>query len=105
MVAPWAEATKKGCPPTARNARTGLFTPPGKHRCASSNNSRFVGPIPFSRKGTRTFEYSNVPKELSVAVVRTSEPSNALAPGGASAPFGEEAGRVLCEVGQGQGGA
>src|SRR5687767_11002054 len=29
---------KTGWPPTARNARTGLFTPPGIRRCALSNS-------------------------------------------------------------------
>src|SRR3990172_4846520 len=30
---------KMGCPPTALNARTGLFTPPGINCCAAWNNS------------------------------------------------------------------
>src|SRR2546427_12566807 len=37
--APLALLTKNGCPPTARNARTGEFTPPGIYFSASSNNS------------------------------------------------------------------
>src|SRR3954468_1303529 len=32
-----------GVPPTARNARTGEFTPPGITRCARSNNSAEAG--------------------------------------------------------------
>src|SRR2546422_4478687 len=37
--APLALLTKNGCPPTARNARTGEFTPPGIYFSASSNNA------------------------------------------------------------------
>src|SRR6187455_92044 len=36
---PWAPRTKTGPPPTARNARTGLFTPPGRERSARASNS------------------------------------------------------------------
>src|SRR5664280_1440996 len=35
---PLALLTKKGWPPTARNARTGEFTPPGMYFNASANN-------------------------------------------------------------------
>src|SRR5215471_20900706 len=41
--APSARATKNGVPPTARNARTGLFTPAGITRCAASNSAADVG--------------------------------------------------------------
>jgi hypothetical protein len=34
---------KRGVPPTARNARTGEFTPPGITRWARSNNSAEIG--------------------------------------------------------------
>src|SRR6185437_2268602 len=37
--APFARFTKNGCPPTARNARTGEFTPPGMYFSASSKSS------------------------------------------------------------------
>src|SRR6266571_865797 len=37
--APCALLTKNGCPPTARNARTGELTPPGMHFNASANNA------------------------------------------------------------------
>src|SRR5439155_13331804 len=37
--APAARATKKGVPPTARNARTGEFTPPGSTAFARSKSS------------------------------------------------------------------
>src|SRR5690242_12979946 len=37
--APLARLTKNGCPPTARNARTGEFTPPGMYFSASSKSS------------------------------------------------------------------
>src|SRR5262245_65790361 len=36
---PFARLTKKGCPPTARKARTGEFTPPGMHCSASANKA------------------------------------------------------------------
>src|SRR5260221_11170819 len=36
--APKARCTNTGCPPTARNARTGLFTPPGISRSARSSS-------------------------------------------------------------------
>src|SRR2546429_2595082 len=36
---PSARATKKGVPPTARNARTGEFTPPGNTAFARSKSS------------------------------------------------------------------
>ena len=35
---PAARSTKNGCPPTARNARTGEFTPPGMYLSASANS-------------------------------------------------------------------
>ena len=37
-VAPCARVMNNGCPPTDRNARTGLFTPPGIYFCARANN-------------------------------------------------------------------
>src|SRR5437016_9957707 len=37
--APLAFWTKNGCPPTARNARTGELTPPGMYFRASANNA------------------------------------------------------------------
>src|SRR5215470_9713866 len=37
--APLALLTKNGCPPTARNARTGEFTPPGIYFSASPKSS------------------------------------------------------------------
>src|SRR5437773_1473088 len=37
--APLAFWTKNGCPPTARNARTGELTPPGMYCNASANNA------------------------------------------------------------------
>src|SRR5439155_23606477 len=37
--APLAFSTKNGCPPTARNARTGELTPPGMNFNASANNA------------------------------------------------------------------
>src|SRR6266702_8598071 len=37
--APCALLTKNGCPPTARNARTGELTPPGMYFNASANNA------------------------------------------------------------------
>jgi hypothetical protein len=45
LALPLARATKNGSPPTARKARTGLFTPPGKYRAASSNNCRERSPM------------------------------------------------------------
>src|SRR5438128_11595239 len=36
--APWPRATKNGSPPTAPNARTGEFTPPGMRARARSNS-------------------------------------------------------------------
>src|SRR2546423_10874422 len=36
---PFALSTKNGCPPTARNARTGEFTPPGMYFSASAKSS------------------------------------------------------------------
>src|SRR6185436_3860524 len=36
--APCARCTKRGVPPTARNARTGEFTPPGMRARARSNS-------------------------------------------------------------------
>lgn len=38
--APSARSTNGGAPPTALNALTGEFTPPGKKRSARSCNSR-----------------------------------------------------------------
>ena len=38
-VAPLPETTKKGSPPTALNARTGLLTPPTNTRFASVHNA------------------------------------------------------------------
>src|ERR1700722_17150686 len=43
MYAPSARATNTGVPPTARKARTGLFTPPGMTRLARSKSDREVG--------------------------------------------------------------
>ena len=40
---PSARAMKRGVPPTARNARTGEFTPPGMTFCARSKSCAFVG--------------------------------------------------------------
>ncbi len=40
MNEPAARSMKTGSRPTARIARTGLFTPPGRYRKASANNSR-----------------------------------------------------------------
>src|SRR5439155_16701355 len=37
--APLAFSTKNGCPPTARNARTGELTPPGMYFNASANKA------------------------------------------------------------------
>src|SRR5262245_61973756 len=39
MLEPWARAMKSGLPPTARNARTGLLTPPGMAFCARAKSS------------------------------------------------------------------
>ena len=39
IVAPCAEATKNGVPPTERNERTGEFTPPGITACARAKSS------------------------------------------------------------------
>src|SRR5260370_20677669 len=39
MWAPSARATKNGVPPTPRNARTGLLTPPGMRRWARSKRA------------------------------------------------------------------
>src|SRR5438477_10792133 len=36
--APLARSTKNGCPPTARKARTGEFTPPGIYLSASAKS-------------------------------------------------------------------
>src|SRR5208283_6249624 len=38
MCAPLARFTKNGCPPTARNARTGELTPPGMYFNASAKS-------------------------------------------------------------------
>src|SRR5437016_13751077 len=38
ILAPAARATKKGSPPTFRNARTGELTPPGIFFLAAANN-------------------------------------------------------------------
>src|SRR6266516_4046994 len=46
--APCALLTKNGCPPTARNARTGELTPPGMYFKASANNAS-----EFAREITR----------------------------------------------------
>ena len=48
MRAPEARATKKGVPPTPRNARTGLFTPPGISRWADwkSDSDRVMASFP-----------------------------------------------------------
>src|SRR5688572_5028548 len=40
MYGPSARAMKRGVPPTARNARTGEFTPPGMTFWARSKSSR-----------------------------------------------------------------
>src|SRR5256885_6915239 len=48
--APLALLTKNGCPPTARNARTGEFTPPGMYFNASANKvSDWVGEITLTK--------------------------------------------------------
>ena len=39
MRAPSALRMKRGVPPTALNARTGEFTPPGIRRCARAKSS------------------------------------------------------------------
>ncbi len=50
--APSARTTNGGCPPTARNARTGEFTPPGKYpsarRSSSSDSTNGLNPPPAS---------------------------------------------------------
>jgi hypothetical protein len=40
---PEPSAMKRGVPPTARNARTGLFTPPGVTSCARAKRSADTG--------------------------------------------------------------
>src|SRR5260221_9651074 len=42
MYGPWARAMKRGVPPTARNARTGEFTPPGMTFWARSKSCALV---------------------------------------------------------------
>src|SRR5688572_28946548 len=44
MQEPSARVMKRGVPPTARNARTGEFTPPGITCIARANNSSLVAP-------------------------------------------------------------
>src|SRR5689334_4790434 len=39
MWAPSPRSMNSGAPPTERNARTGLLTPPGRSCCARSNNA------------------------------------------------------------------
>src|SRR3989442_12718969 len=47
---PWPCATKKGVPPTARNARTGELTPPGITRWARSKRlSLVMGSVDVAR--------------------------------------------------------
>ena len=47
ILEPWPVTIKGGVPPTALKARTGLLTPPGRYRWASSKSSRerlkFIG--------------------------------------------------------------
>src|SRR6185436_20546873 len=52
MRAPTALATKNGVPPTPRNARTGLFTPPGISRWAEwkSDSERVMAPFASARR-------------------------------------------------------
>src|SRR5438093_13131474 len=52
--APLAFWTKNGCPPTARNARTGELTPPGMYFRASANNASdfFLGATRAKYSGT-----------------------------------------------------
>ena len=46
-------ATKNGSPPTAPNARTGEFTPPGMRACARANQSRHAQSVRLSRATRR----------------------------------------------------
>src|SRR5436189_4064299 len=46
--APWALLTKKGSPPTARNARTGELTPPGMYFNASLNSEAELSNLRFT---------------------------------------------------------
>src|SRR5215471_15550801 len=47
IVAPFADWMKSGVPPTPRNARTGLFTPPGMICLARSNRAEESGYLLF----------------------------------------------------------
>ncbi|COZ80967.1 Uncharacterised protein [Mycobacterium tuberculosis] len=47
---PWASVMKRGVPPTAVNARTGEFTPPGMTLHAASNSCADVRAAPLTRE-------------------------------------------------------
>src|SRR5262249_54677935 len=47
IVAPFADLMKRGVPPTPRNARTGLLTPPGISCLARSNRTEDCGYLLF----------------------------------------------------------
>ena len=51
--APRAERMNRGVPPTALNARTGEFTPPGSHRAGPREQGLGRGGAPGRRRGHR----------------------------------------------------
>ncbi len=59
MVAPRPRVMKSGVPSTLRQARTGLFTPPGNRRDASSNSFVETGHASALRR--RTFSLASAP--------------------------------------------
>src|SRR5690606_33736655 len=75
---PSPRLTKEGFPPTARNARTGEFTPPGMISQARENHSAEVVMGSMRRRGTERSRTEVAELQLQAEVLRLEVPDNRL---------------------------